>query len=145
MQITEIRKEIINLISDYMDKTLSEWCIILWNLHINWEPVSDSSIEYKTITWNIEKANNWITYIYSNWQEYDVYKIIGHYDITAVTKYFSYFDFQIESIDLLEDTISIYNKNNLDEVYFIPNKPLHLYTDEEDEQLLNLLLKLKWQ
>ena len=52
-------------------------------------------------------------------------------------------------VDLIKITSKIINKNILitqdieGTVDFIPNKPLHLYTQEEKQNLLDLLLKLK--
>ena len=149
MQITETRKEIINLISDYMDKTLSEWCLILSLKDKNvmqFMPQPDKL--YKK--WEIIKIWEWIdehNNALALLSYKDVFIKIGHYDITAVLKYIdnSYRDERgMPWWDtLLELTPNDININILEELYMLPNKPLHLYTDKEDKQLLELLLKIK--
>lgn len=128
MKITDTRKAIIELILDYMDKTLSEWCLLknekFWFAKIEfWN--KETSLEWKMIaliTWKID----WIT--------------IWHYDITVV---FSFIDkqwFYISHNWRWEFRIYDWENNTK---WFIKNKPLHLYTEEEDKQLLDLLLKIK--
>ena len=113
----KIDKEIISIIWDYMDKTLCEWCLFIDDL--------------------------WVYYTYDNkLPKWLIRKIIGHYDITAVLKYIELNKWRFTSdfswlfiIDIL--------KNDWDNIWEIPNKPLHLYTQEEKQNLLDLLLKLK--
>lgn len=141
MKITETRKAIIELISDYMDKTLNEWCLInnyfiIWNmLYWNWtecflEEIKNDCVIYFYMT----DYNNKETFYL------DIDKIILHYDITVV---FSFIDkqwFYISHNWRWEFRIYDWENNTK---WFIKNKPLHLYAEEEDKQLLDLLLKLK--
>ena len=116
--MTETRKAIIELIELFMNKTLCEWCLFIDDL--------------------------WNYYTYDNkLPKWLIRKIIGYYDITAVLKYF-----------LPKYVISNYNNKEIfindtwipesrELWWIIPNKPLHLYTEKEEKDLLKLLLKLK--
>jgi len=141
--MTETRKAIIELIEPYMNKTLCEGCITKqWRY---------SKIIWKDYNENWE-FNNRYRFI-DNWENYFTWpistrEIIWHYDITAIWGY-------INSINLwwvwpyYFDSISISKEYYIltptwDNDYArIPNKPLHLYTEQEDKDLLELLLKLK--
>jgi len=132
--MNKTRKEIIELISDYMDKTLWVWCIVLFEEHISWmiEPFKPKYI----IIWSEHWLPNWRTV-----------EIIWHYDITAVFDY-------INSINLhwiwpyYFDSISfskhyyILTPTGDNDYARIPRKPLNLYTDTEEKELLELLKKL---
>ena len=129
MNITETRKYIIELIEPYMDKTLSEWCII----NVNWD------------YFKLNQDNEWYLFYYNNWKKilykHNIDKIIWHYYITAVFKYISkkipvisIGDERIHS-HLYKDWIWCSDVN-------IPNKPLPLYTEEEDNNLFKLFKKI---
>ena len=128
--MNETRNKIINLIQDYMDKTLSEGCI--FNID-NWP------MYQKIYDWEISKE--WWNIYYQKWFGlYIVWEIIWHYDITAVLKFINKLhkiaiNFNWEFIQLLD-----YNNYVL---WLIPNKPLNLYSEQEEEDLLNLLTNLK--
>ena len=121
------RKEIINLIQDYMDKTLNEDCYVfidddLGKNYVKFNPL----MEYKP------------------W-EYAITSIAWHYDITAVLKYIQNNN-NIISYEVISLSDFILLETNLNWNYFeikIPNKPLHLYTEEEEGNLLKLLERLK--
>jgi len=155
--MTETRKQIIALIEPFMDKTLSEGCYIKskslfpcdycnescdcdWETEIHYDKIILISKEYRdwkdylgVIRWNFSNIN---TYIPID----NDYKILWHYDITAVLKYFWKYWKNINTN--WDDTKFIIKTMNA--VYWrIPNKPLHLYTEQEEIQLLNLLNKLK--
>jgi len=61
-------------------------------------------------------------------------------EITAVLKYML-FEYSFSSMDLTLNWFIVFTINWKD--VFIPNKPLHLYTEQEEKDLLELLLKLK--
>ena len=94
--MNETRKQIIELIEPYMDKTLSEWCLILYRwfytpilteqrkLWIN----KDWNYFQLFQFWNMQKI--W-DFIY--WAEFE---IIWHYDITAILKYININWYSIE-------------------------------------------------
>jgi hypothetical protein len=140
--MNETRQAIIKLIEPFIDKTLSEWCLISRNIcDDNWDIQEDSTVEYLTITnWeDIEKLSNWLTNVKINWDWYSVYKIIGHYDITVVLKYVNSLWYRIETVtdwdfDIFLDRVCYWN---------IPSKPIYLFSEQEEQDLLNLLLKLK--
>lgn len=143
MQITETRKAIIELIEPYMDKTLSEWCLVKTNIKnykftkvlFHWYQTTDYTgrqFEYiLCINWNKTK-------IISKW------KIIWHYDITAVLKYIWKSNWIINWKYSLhfDDENNFINEKSTSKVFKIPSKPLYLYTEQEDKNLLELLKKL---
>ena len=151
--MTDTRKAIIGIIEPYMDKTLSEGCVIKtafgrFHTMVSKEHFIDL-VPYK----------EWL--IWLNWQE----DILGHYDITAVLKFLDivwrqdsrikeFWDLDIsiyEGYIRILPQINIEYANNPQEQYekwfifetYIPNKPLHLFSETEEQELLELLLKLK--
>jgi len=143
--MTETRKELINILSDYMDKTLSEGCLVKFM----GEPVSFITKD---------KDEDWDDiYILNVWNRCEIWicpPILWHYDITAVLKYIEKewlknYDVEIEividwdDINILWETWYFNNENwtwctdYFD--YTIQNKPLYLYTKQEEESLLELL------
>ena len=122
MKITETRKDIIELIEPYMDKTKE--------VQIKTNQIFISEEWFYERTWDKILCINFI----------DTY--LGFYDITSIEKYIisKWYEIQID------------NDSEWDEKYILyfwkyvgnfNNKPLHLYTEEEDKQLLDLLIKLK--
>ena len=127
------RKEIINLIQDYMDKTLSEWCLVC---NEDWYFILDKCTFFETVRWEpIYLLSEWYKKKWIKWDE-----IIGHYDITALFSfiyeqwYYVFYNWRWE--------FRICDVDNNTQGFF-QNKPLHLYTEQEEILLLNLLLKLK--
>lgn len=154
MKITETRKAIIELIEPFMEKYIIKWCMLL---------MTDGRIEF--VEWIFDYDWPW-DYIddYFIGKEYVtdikmhnvIDKIIWHYDITAVLKYFEEYSYSWwklwpNSINIEKDYIEIQEikklcKCDIPEISTIiwkfPNKPLHLYTEEEEKNLLELLQKL---
>lgn len=136
--MSETRQKIIELIEPYMDKTLSDGClfILMWRLHKARESdiinLEDGEVEDTELDYIMEVAINYYNP-----------EILWHYDITAVLKYISHNWYAIEDISIINEEIIIYNKFDFDEMYKFKNKPLHLYSEQEELQLLNLLNKLK--
>ena len=142
--MTETQQEIIEIIEPYMDKTLSFGCIIEYHDINNWNII----IEY----WKILEKNFYLDYEvlwyfnYKWWYWVANYwktklcpaEIIWHYDITVVLKYIEDKLWVIE-YRVYKDNI-VYDYNNIDII--LPNKPLHIYTEEENKDLLKLLKKL---
>lgn len=124
--MNETRKEIIGLIEPYMDKTLSEGCLYFrWN-GIEWEYHINKDLYEDDVEMNFRGL---------------IKNVTGHYDITAVLKYvvknwWWYFD------DLKNESINIFKHSQSKMIYKIPVKPLHLYSEQEDKDLLELLKKL---
>lgn len=126
--MTEIRKSIINLIEPYMDKTAERWCYIqLWD----W-----LAYVYKRV-WDII-LTQWIWNMHiGDIESSPEYKIIWHYDITAVFKYMQEKLFKsMNNFDITNWKIYFWEN---DWAYSIPNKPLHLYSEQEEKELLDLL------
>lgn len=129
--MNETRKKINELIEPYMDKSLDFWCLILWlspNIFdiIMWQ----SETDYKTELWFLDvKLNKWD------------YKIIWHYDITAVLKYIYNHWYEEWETFIWKNNFHFIDLWNVR----IPNKPLHLYTEEQEKSLLQILLKLNEQ
>lgn len=125
--MNKLQQEIIEIIEPYCDKTLSEGCYI-------------KSDFYNTI-WRFMYKAKWIIISDSEWRplciENDIeIKIIWHYDITAVLKCFE----NNKHLFLMEEWYfkSYWDYRNIK----FPNKPLHLYTEQENVSLLELLKKL---
>ena len=162
--MNDTRKELINILSDYMEKELSEWCLLYINecwvdkeskkyiatiLDIK-EVVEEEEWECLvlymkqdeiTVSKDIINVFNWEKHL-RNSKDYTI-KILWHYDISAVWKFIRNSKWAVSvkivkgNIDFLEITVF------WDKTYIIPNKPLHLYTEQEEKNLLKLLLKLK--
>lgn len=148
--MTETRKKIIELISPYMDNMLSEGCLIQDE---NWEiykflKMCESWWSFDTI-WIGKSFNRFYYPMKSN-------KILWHYDLSAVLKCiytecekrkgstsFSWDSFWVEIYRDGDEYIEEDEEYIEDEYLHFPNKPLHLYTEEEDKNLLEILLKLK--
>jgi len=129
--MNETRKQIIELIWDYMDKSLIEWCYMqtqIWLYKYLWEEFESNNFKW----WPNYLADNWKWIV--NFNKNTITKIIGHYDITAVLKYIDNYNFWSIRITENEIVTSLWDKNAC-----IPNKPLILYTEQEEKELLELL------
>lgn len=151
--MNETRKQIIEIIEPYMDKTLSQGCYIK-PLYFKEEQ------EIAMVLWiNVTYDRHWDEYKFLKidrkiqWEDqivFDDREIIGHYDITTVLKYIQqksdeskwktpwYWEWY-EAIYLREDMLSWKTAVN---GLLIPNKPLHLFSDTEEKDLLELLHKI---
>ncbi len=139
--MTDTRKQIIELIEPYMEKDLVDWCIVIAKNYIWYKKISH------TIWWLVYLYWIELPFRHSFADDYkdSLLKILGHYDITAVLKYIDfrdkiaivYNDNYIKFITIRPNIITWYSLK-----YYIPNKPLHLYTEQEEKDLLELLLKL---
>lgn len=135
MKITETRKAIIELIEPYMDKTLSEWCLVINSY--SWEDKID--IILKSDDWGPYWKTKLWTISYDWW---DVEKI-WHYDITAVDSFIIWIweELTYRVIVAWTKSKAVLDKNN-NFIWNYPNKPLYLFTEKEDENLLKILHKL---
>lgn len=145
MAMTKTRLKIVEIIKEYMDKTFSEGCVAIYKDTWRYLKLLNTLKDSFVIKWDID-----VHFIGKDtWYE-DEIEIIGHYDMTAVIKYIDKFDFWPlwwcwQEFSLYFDTrgTEIWHEWSEEGKYiFIPNKPLHLYTEEEDEKLLSLLQKL---
>ena len=131
----DVRKAIIELIEPYMDKTLSEWCLVeLWKweiIKIDKVWLEDYYFRYTDFTSSHSRLEK---------SEFSDINIIWHYDITAVLKYIENTNIYDENSKLVicKNVINFYELN-----IEIPNKPLHLYSEQEEKELLDILTKLK--
>lgn len=181
--MNEYKKQIIELIKDYMDKTLSMGCITKrynkWYI-VSWEAyntIIDSKIIIETwngfnketynFNQNLRDNEEWDKLLpdwrlqtnrrkYSIIYEYEypwvlkystekdsLWTILWHYDITAVLKYIENKISEYEKYYTIANWFLWFSFSNKEwETIKIPNKPLHLYTEEEDKNLLSLLQKL---
>ena len=144
----KLQTQITEYIEPYMNKTLSEGCYVKVYNEIDNYHKWDSEIG-RFLEWDID---SW-TYMTSDFvtQQLDYHNpiILGHYDITAVLKYMLgettfvwnifYYDWQL--------ALSIWAKDDDGYLYSytrkIPNKPLNLYSEQENKDLLELLKKLQ--
>lgn len=143
--MNKLQQEIIEIIEPYMDKTLSEGCLVRTN-------IKNYKITKVLFYWKQCTDYTWRQFPYILWINWNrtkrisKWEIIWHYDITAVLKYIcdSTGDFIWDSIyDCGLEYINIFLSQSPDEK--IPNKPLHLYSESENKELLNLLKQLKNQ
>lgn len=136
--MNETRIRIIELLEPYMDKTVSDGVIVRVK---------------KTIQdWELKDVEPYLTHCYHTgkgkymkvWGRNDV---VWHYSMDAVFKYmlefkFWYFVFTNDEYKFVY-MVNMWYCTYLKETSSIPNKPLNLYTEEEDKMLLDLLLKLQ--
>jgi len=127
MKITETRKAIIELIEPFMNKTLSFGCYLSYGeeIHIFCLPENDRN----NIISIFNDNTNWI-------EDIEDFKVLWHYGITAIFNFIkSKWNYTVE---VYWDTIWIAWEFE----YEFQNKPLHLFTEEEDKQLLEILTNL---
>ena len=119
--MNETRKAIIELIEEYMDKTLSEGCYIELDYESNWNNAVSTSVYIKYEEWyTLEELCFRLFWCYN-------YKILWHYDITSVLKYIESNGYKIECA---KDRFRIlwdyhFEIQNYWFINSIPNKPLH--------------------
>jgi len=151
--MNETRKAIIELIEPYMDKTLSFWCIIkvtskndryssFWIISADdkeyYRDIRMDTKEY--ISASLENINKWCddSVLWFN------YKIIGHYNIMVIINYIDKLWYNIHN-EQNNWWVYVYKSDWFDKPYLwiIKIKSLNLYTEQEEKELLDLLLKLK--
>jgi len=126
--MTELQTELLNILEPYTDKTLSEDCYINCE-HVDFWHSQEGVI--KKYTPSMKKHNDSEDWFYYN-------KILWHYDITALLKCI----YSISWSDVSQlNVFLIFSDNSKN--YYLPNKPLHLYTDEETKEVILLINKLK--
>jgi len=121
--MTDTRKAIIELIEPYMIKDWVKWCLYIVKTELTW---METMYE-----------NDWSFALRKD-------KIVWHYDITSVLKYIWNHNWNFQQT-YKDDFIWMTWRNlemSISDIA-IPNKPLHLYTEQEDKKLLQLLIKLK--
>lgn len=131
--MNKTRQHIIKIIESYMDKNRAEGCLYqdIDNAYNVIYCIGFAGVTYEEMTRKIKM-----------WEA----KILWHYDITAVLEYI------VRAAKYLIK-LHINNRKKLIEIVYlwwwallweIPNKPLHLYTKQEEKELLELLQKL-WE
>jgi len=162
-----MNKEILELIEPYMNKTLSKGCLVIISfadIHLNnnwWNHISEDSCRsdyiYEKLEWywkDLYTSNlAWAEDLMKMWCDqcwWEIEEILWHYDISSVLKYIIQNDWEIEieEDNLLVSYLVVWLWGSLwlseyDAETYIPNKPLHLYTEEEQADLLRLLKTLK--
>jgi len=137
--MNDTRKAIIEIIEPYMDKTLSEGCLM--EILNNIERLIDN-YNYATYDTDVSDYENTIYMRPTNC------KILWHYDITAVLQYIRKIkNKNIQIIDINDEWFFYQDQTEMKNFNFsIPNKPLHLYTEAEEKELLNILklINKKW-
>jgi len=154
--MNETRKQIIEFIWDYMDKSLSEGCIFTqsWSYwkKTRWCKVTNSHTvrekdylcyEYPTSRWYDwgELPDTLFKSTINTLNEGRSQCVYWHYDITAVEKYIllhENYDYWFDHRSYYEYKI-FYDKNWKWTDIRIPNKPLLLYSETEEKELLDLL------
>ncbi len=139
--MNDTRKAIIELIEPYMAKDLVKWCIIKTHHKLeNTYNIVELTQAIINSDWHITTDWKWNNILRSDTDTQ--FRILWHYDISAVLKYIEYTQkCSTGIVEILSDVINIAMKRGKKWVK-IPNKPLHLYTEQEDKDLLELLNKL---
>ncbi len=133
--MNETKLKLIKILEPYMSKDLSEGCVAQNKDTKRFVKI----INYNT-DWFVVKWETWILHSLNKWYE-DEIKIIWHYDISAVLKYVN--GVRGYKIYLWGKSISIEDiKYEPYNIWSFPNKPLHLYSEQEEKDLLELLIKL---
>lgn len=148
--MNETRRKIIELIEPYMDKT--EWLwkeLMLWSLWIRdwkiYKLIKQSCDACEIYHFQNIENNKFLNIPYLWTKDFDAkIKILWHYDITAVLKYVYELDYDID-IDMWKAPwpTEFFIMKDDEHIAQLPNKPLHLYTEQEEKDLLNILNKLK--
>lgn len=146
--MTETRKEILEMLKPYTDKTTSFWCIV--KIPNNFVQV-DNALNHFAMAyddkWNFLASQS----IFLNKGKrflFNEIEILWHYDITAVFNFFDWIKSKKEVWPVYFDNVIwqqdcwVFQKTDYTGYIKIPKKPLHLYTEEEDKNLLEILLKL---
>jgi len=135
--MNKTRKAIIEIIEPYMDKSLEFGCLLKHNSQ--WDIVryiGDNNLYWKSWLWDYDSEDE--IYFFNT--------IIWHYDITSLIKYIvgTWRFYGWDSCWITPYIIEFqYNDWTAKEYESIPNKPLHLYTEQEEKGLLELITKLK--
>lgn len=162
MIITQTDKDIIKIIEPYMNKSLSEGVLFEKNVNYKkdwsiWKDIfsvlsiiseeNEVAWVYFAVDWYKDEQPEvyyiWVEEFYDNW-----FKILWHYDITAVLKYIEKKTIPNHiMVNIYSQSIVIEKFKNCEEKYWeelikLPNKPLHLYTEQEEKDLLELLQEL---
>jgi hypothetical protein len=120
-----------------MDKTLCEWCLVIPKNCPLWTN-KYFSIIHSVINWKYKMSFH--KKYWDNWYEdiciCSIEEIIGHYDLSSVLKYIKY-----EYLVDLWDYLFLRRADEWD--IKIPNKPLNIYSVDEEKELLELLSNLQ--
>ena len=139
----ETTKQIIEIIEPFMDKTLSEGCLYKHKNSKSSEWVVTHKIKYIDKDWwlYLQRLKSWLlSEAIIAKHQVNTLSIIWHYDITAVLKWIN--KKRKAEIYLVTNNKFTIIVPELQENWFIPNKPLHLYTEEENKDLLELFDEL---
>lgn len=141
--MTEARKKIIELIEPFMYKAFNKWCWVKTEQNDEYIQIefTEKNIRIWDIVyyWDENYTLRWYRLTETN------HKVLWHYDITAVLKYINLkinWEWSEYFLYIYNEKILIYNKFIKDVIKINP-KPLHLYTEQEDQDLLDLLTKLQ--
>ena len=142
--MTETRKKLVQLLEPYMEKELDVWSIIEYNNKLGLHQIFIKEWDFFYIK---PLYYNWWILIRKKVLEKEINeklcKNIWHYDISAVFKYI-YNSWKV----IMNNDISIYEKEIFLEykqwmkMIKILNKPLHVYTEDEEKDLLKRLSDL---
>lgn len=134
--MNEYKKEIIEILEPYMIKELKKWCLIKWK-HWNKE-INEITLVRETEKWD----EFWILYNPLEWLDFCSYEtlllnydIIGHYNLSCILRFFNK-NCLIENRRIFNNSIIIDYWNKTIEIL---NKDPNDNTEEEDENLLNIL------
>lgn len=140
--MNKLQQEILEIIEPYMDKTLSDHCYIkIKYTEQIWVYIEESDEIFCRNNWVFGEKVSDVTNNdeYTEYYKDNVFKILWHYDVTAVLKYIAQ---HITDFEYANDWDLIIFTIWLGDTRYIPNKPLHLYSESENKDLLELFKKL---
>lgn len=112
-----------------------------WECWEYWNYLEDTKFKMFHFQADIE---DWFPYLDVE-DLWEIVQVFWHYDITAVLKYIKSFDWIMCYCFDDWNKFQIYKLADVNQdfwYYYIPNKPLHIYTEQENTLLLELLKKL---
>lgn len=140
--MTDTRKQIIELIEPYMSKDFNTWLYYRktnWDIEIVWDVwLFNHKLENKN-NWKLV-TNHWLWVKSLDDMKEWGYQIIWHYYTTAVLrciwkqKILWHYDYDEWYFEFFNDNWTLFCK--------IKDIPLHLYTEQEDKDLLESLKNL---
>ena len=123
------KEKLIELLSDYMDKTLSIWCYVRYSYETETERDPNAIGVY------IKMFDDF--YKLSNDMAVRNIKILGHFTMDSIMRYLANCNTEV-ILSLDKDRVHILT-GNADKAPSIPNKPLSTFTEEEYKALYNNL------
>lgn len=144
MSKENLKLQLLEIVKDYTDKSLVQWCLFQYKKEWNNEILEFCSI-YDDI-WNTQTFSYLVpdkerTNEINNYKNNNDIKVLWILDITAIEKYILSNTWKINSTkDFNTKWYIILKWYTWEEDFWMPNKPINSYTEKE---LKDLIIKLK--